>query len=515
MGWHPELAATIRPFASLRPSIVHCQIAMLAIPADVLLQVYEATLGRASFLIENLSFSDWASLVHIMQSKPEELDAKIRDFASNIADSCRKAVIENREQNLIIAKAEKIILELHGYDSSHLDSAGQVSITERTETFSKTYINRMSLSQPELEYFRKKEAERRSNAHTEHTPLTRDAGHKYAKNNLFLLLTSSTWTEKVVQRVHNRLWKLDTFNYTEPISVEAYMALAGITNAEVDNCRAAARNDTIYFPATRGGLDAEFPPIASLEKGKCPKRPLLHQKGIPKFPADLSEFKKLLNAGRPYLKCACTRCEKNFTCFDHMIWYVIGNLNKIDPHAPSDKIRMLEFQALLRTTWRKPILAQISFIFMREYMIKIVNLLTQNRKISAEEVLEHEDFRNVPFVQKFAAALLPGIEGLLSQLANTRPYTDVEDNSLRRCRQMRLGSTPISNASLTTPVQTTATTPIQQTHIGNTHTGQFRTSTSNRQGTNNTPCRTTPTLAPTITMTTGTAAHAMPLHIGG
>ncbi|GBG83558.1 hypothetical protein CBR_g37275 [Chara braunii] len=175
------------------------------------------------------------------------------------------------------------------------------------------------------------------------------------------------------------------------------MALAGLSDADIDNCRTAARNDTIYFPATRGGLDANFLQIANLEKGKCPKRLLLHQKGIPKFPAYLSELKKLWNAGRPYLKCACLGCEKNFTWFDHMLWYVIGNLDKIDPRAPSDKIRMLEFQALLRTTLRKPVLAQITFIFMREYMIKIVHLLTQNRSISAEEIMNFEDFKNVPF----------------------------------------------------------------------------------------------------------------------
>ncbi|GBG92632.1 hypothetical protein CBR_g56576 [Chara braunii] len=402
---------------------------MLGIPADVLLQAYEATLGQTPFLIENLSFSDWASLVHVMQSKPQELDTKIQDFASNITGSCRKAAIENRELNLIIAKAEKIILELHGYDSSHLDSAGQVSTPERTETFSETYISRMSLSQVELEYFRKKEAERRSNAHTELTPLTRDTGHKFAKNSPFPPLKSNTWTEKAVQHVHNRLWKLDTFNYTTLISVEAYMALARITDAEVDNCRSAARNGTIYFPATRGGFDAEFPPIAKLEKSKCPNRPLLHQKGIPKFPAHVSELKKLWNAVRPYPKCACPGCEKNFMWFDHMIWYIIGNLNKIDPLAPSDKIRMLEFQALLRTSWRKVILAQISFIFMREYMIKIVNLFTQNRRISAEEILEYEDIRNVSFVHKFTAVLLPSGEGLLSQRANAGRNANVEDNS--------------------------------------------------------------------------------------
>ncbi|GBG85802.1 hypothetical protein CBR_g40611 [Chara braunii] len=399
LGWHPELAAAIRPFAALRPPTVHCQIAMLAIPADMPLQVYEATIGQPPFLIENLSFSDWASLVHVLQSRPEQLEAKIHDLASNIVESCRKAAIENRELNLIIAKAEKIILELHGYDSSHLDTAGHVSFSERAETFSEAYIDRKSLSQVELEYFRKKEAERLSNAHTELTPLMRDAGHKFSRNRPFLPLASSTWTEKAVQHVHNRLWKLDTFNYTAPISVEAYMALAAITDAEVDNCRSAARNGTIYFPATRGGFDGEFPPIAKLEKGKCPNKPLLHQKGIPKFPADLSELKKLWNAGRPYLKCVCLGCEQNFTWFDHMIWYVIGNLEKIDPLAPSDKIKMLEFQALLRTTWRKAILEQISFVFMREYMIKIVNLLTENRRISAAEILDYEDFRYIDFSQ--------------------------------------------------------------------------------------------------------------------
>ncbi|GBG66099.1 hypothetical protein CBR_g55442 [Chara braunii] len=401
---------------------------MLAIPADVLLQVYEATMGESPFLIENILFSDWASLVAIMQNKPHELDDKIREFASNITEVCRKSEIENRELNLIIAKAEKIILDLHGYDTAHLDSAGQVSIAERNETFMDAYINRMSLSQAELKYLKKKEAERRKNAHTEITPLTRDAGHKFAKNNPFLPLASSTWREKAVQCVNNRLWKLDTFNYTATIIVEAYMEFVGLTDPDIDNCRAAARNGTIYFPATRGGLDANFPPIAKLEKGKCLKRPLLHQKGIPKFPADLSELKKLWDAGRPYLKCTCPRCEKNLTWFDHTIWYVLGNLDKIDPHAPIDKIRMLEFQALLHTTWSKPIMAQISFIFMREYMIKIVHLLTENRVISAKEILNYEDFKNVPFGHKFTAELLPNAEGLLAQSASRRSQPDIEDN---------------------------------------------------------------------------------------
>ncbi|GBG67406.1 hypothetical protein CBR_g542 [Chara braunii] len=211
-----------------------------------------------------------------MQCRPHELNAKIQELASNITDACRKAAIENRELNLIIAKAEKIILELHGHDASHPDAVGQVSVTESNETFSNAYIDRMALSQVELEYLKKKEAERKNNARTKINPLARDAGHKFAKNSPFLSLASSTWTEKAVQRVHNRLWKLDTFNYTAPISVKAYMALAGLTNADIDNCRTAARNGTIYFPGARGGLDANFPPIAKLEKGKCPKKPLLH-----------------------------------------------------------------------------------------------------------------------------------------------------------------------------------------------------------------------------------------------
>ncbi|GBG88698.1 hypothetical protein CBR_g48227 [Chara braunii] len=395
-----------------------------------------------------------------MQNKPEELE-------SNIAEVCRKSAIENKELNLIIAKAEKTILELHGYDASHLDSAGQISIAERNETFTNAYINRMSLSQVELDYLKKKEAERRNNAHTEITPITANAGHKFGQNSHFLPLASNCWTEKAVQRVHNRLWKLDTFNYAAPISVEAYMALAGLTEADIDNCRTTARNGTIHFPPTRGGLDADFPPIASLEKGRCPRKPLLHQKGILKFPADLSELKKLWNAGRPYLKCTCLSCEGNFIWFDHMIWYVIGNLDKVDPHAPSNKIRMLEFQALLQTSWRKPIMVQISFMFMREYMIKIVHLITQNRTITAEEILNYEDFRNVPFVHKFTAAILPGAEGLMAQPANRHSCPDFEGNSLRRCRQMRLGtaSVPISSLTPTTPSATNP--PLQHAHSGN------------------------------------------------
>ncbi|GBG92372.1 hypothetical protein CBR_g55280 [Chara braunii] len=266
---------------------------MLAIPADVLLQVHEATNGQAPFLIENMSFNDWASLLAVMQTRPQDLSDKIKELASNIADVCKKAAIENSELNLIVAKAEKIILGLHGYDTTHLDTADRVSTNDTADTFTDNYISSIALTPAELEYFKQKEAMRRQSAHLDNYSSARDTSHKFAKNSPFLPLASSTWTEKTVQRVHNLLWKLDTFNYTAPISVVAYMALAGLTVTDIDNYRTAARNATIYFPVGRTGLDVDFPPISSLEKGKCSQRPLLHQKGIPKFPTDLQELRKL------------------------------------------------------------------------------------------------------------------------------------------------------------------------------------------------------------------------------
>ncbi|GBG79064.1 hypothetical protein CBR_g28778 [Chara braunii] len=407
---------------------------MLAIPADVLLQVHDATNGQAPFLIENMSFSDWASLLAVMKTRPQELSDKIKELASNIVEVCKQAAIENRELNLIVAKAQKVIVDLHGYDTSHLDTVGQVSTNDTADTFTDIYISSIDLTPAELEYFKRKEAIRREAAHIDITTSTRDTSHKFVKSSPFLPLASSTWTEKAVQRVHNRLWKLDTFNYTAPISVDAYMALAGLTDADIDNCRTAAQNGTIYFPAGRTGLDADFPPISSLENGKCSQRLLLHQKGIQKFPTDLLKLKKVWNVGRPFLKCPCPGCEINFTWLDHMIWYVIGNLEKLDPLAPSDKITMLEFQALLWTSWKKPILAQITFIFMREYMLKILHLVTQNKNITLKEILSFDDFKDVPFVRKFTAALLPNAEGLLAQAPSRRNDSiDFEDNSLRRC----------------------------------------------------------------------------------
>ncbi|GBG76442.1 hypothetical protein CBR_g22190 [Chara braunii] len=370
VGWHLELVSAIRPFSALMPPIVHYQITMLAIPADVLRHAHEATNGQAPFLIENLSFSDWATVVAVMQTRPHELADKIKELATNIAGVCKKSAIENREVNLIVAKAEKVILELHGYDTAHLDIAGQISSNERTKTFSDIYVSSIALTPAELEYFKRKEALRRDNTHFDISTVARDTTHKFGKNNPFLPLASSTWTEKVVQHVYNRLGKLDTFNYTAPIKVDTYMALIGLSSADIENCRTAAKNGTIHFPAGRAGFDADFPPLSKLEKG----------------------------------------CEVNFTWLDHMLWYVIDNLDKLDPQAPSDKIRMREFQALLRTSWRKPILAQITFLFMREYMMKIVHLITQSRTITVEEILNFENCKDVPFVRKFTAALFPNVE---------------------------------------------------------------------------------------------------------
>ncbi|GBG48814.1 hypothetical protein CBR_g87485, partial [Chara braunii] len=285
---------------------------------------------------------------------------------------------------------------------------------ERNETFSEEYISRISLTSIELEYFKKKEAARRTNVYADILRAARDTDHKFSKNSPFLPLASSTWTEEVVQRVHNQLWKLDIFNYTVPISVDAYAALAGLSANDIENCRTAARNDTVYFPVGRNGLDADFRPLDKLERGECPRKSLLYQKGIPKSPNDLVELKKLWNAGRPFLKCPCTGCEKNFTWFDHVLWFVIGNLDKLYSLAPSDRIRMLEFQALLHTTRKKAILAQIVFIFMREYMLRIVHLVIQNKRITAEELIDYENFKELPFVLEFTTALLPNSTGIVT-----------------------------------------------------------------------------------------------------
>ncbi|GBG85635.1 hypothetical protein CBR_g40364 [Chara braunii] len=355
--------------------------------------------------------------------RPQELDDKIQELATNIPEVCRKSAIENREIDLIVAKSEKIILELHDYDTTHLDASRQVWTMDCNETFSEEYINRISLTPIELEYFKKKEVARRTNVHTDILPAIRDANYNFFKNRPFLPLASSTWTEKVVQRIHNQVWKLDTFNYTTPISVHAYAALARLCADDFENCRTAARNGTDYFPAGRNGLDADFPPLDKLERGKCPRKPLLYQKGIPKFPSDLVELKKLRNAGRPFLKCPCPGCEKNFTWFDHLFWFVIGNLDKLDPLAPSERIGMLEFQVLLHTTWKKVILAQIVFIFMREYMLKIIHLVIRNKRITTEEIIGYESFKEEPFVLKdlkFTTALLPNSTGIVTHMTNRR-----------------------------------------------------------------------------------------------
>ncbi|GBG79487.1 hypothetical protein CBR_g29633 [Chara braunii] len=249
---------------------------MLAIPADVLLQVHEATNGLTPFLIENMSFSDWATLVAVMQTRPQELPNKIKELTTNIAEVFRKSAIENRELNLIVAKAKKVILDLHRYDSSHLDSAGQISTNDAPETFTASYISSIALTPAELEYFKRHETMRRESAHINIFAATGGTSHKFGKSSSFLPLASGTWTEKAIHRVHNRLWKLDTFNYTAPISVDAYMALAGLTEADIDDCCTTARNATIHFLAGRVGLDADFPAISKLEKGKCAKNLLLH-----------------------------------------------------------------------------------------------------------------------------------------------------------------------------------------------------------------------------------------------
>ncbi|GBG92264.1 hypothetical protein CBR_g55033 [Chara braunii] len=447
-GWHAELAPNIAPFAALQPPTAHSQLVMMSLPEDVLLKVHEAT--QDPYLIDTLTFSDWAVISGIYEFAPETLERKIQALAHSAPIIVSRNRIENREISKIIANGEKTILENFGYSTAHLTNIGDIDVSEQVNVKRQERRRRIGLSQAEIDYLEKQQ-EKRLNAVLATASTAADSSgktHKLAQDSHFLPLVSSAWIERQSKHVSHKLWHLDNFNYTAPISVEAYKALANLSDKDLKNCKEAADSFALLLPNNRPAFDGGFPLLAILDKTKCPvSKQVLVQKGFPRVPPTLEEVKKMWNTGRPYLKCTCTtNCGKSITWFDHFVWYYIANLDFFDPNAPSDITRMLDFQQRLETEWRQPVLAQVSFLYMRKMMTSILERLIDNPKSTAEQLLEHPSLKDVPFAKRFAAILLPEEADRAKTPSSRRrarsPANDMVQRSRSRQTTLTFATTP-------------------------------------------------------------------------
>ncbi|GBG60888.1 hypothetical protein CBR_g16008 [Chara braunii] len=449
----------------------HSQLVMMTLPADILLKVHEAS--RTPFLVETLTFSDWSVLSGIYENHPEALDKQLQALAINVRIVASRNKIESREINKIIANGERIILGKFGYSTTHLTEVGDIDVSEQVNVRRQERRRRIGLSQAEIEYLEKQQEIRLNTVLSTASTAADAAGraHKLGQESHFLPLASGSWIERQSKFVSHKLWHLDNFNYAAPISIEAFKALANLSGKELQKCKEAADNFALHLPANRPALDGNFPILAILDKTKCAiSKQLLIQKAFPRAPQTLEEVKKMWNTGRDYLKCTCsTNCGKTITWFDHFIWYYIANLDFFDPKAPSDITRMLDFQQRLKTEWRLLVLAQVSFLYMRKMMTKILERLIDEPDSTAEQLLDHPSLKGVPFANRFVAILLPNEGERIPASATSKRRLDTPTSDMvqrSRSRQTALSFTPARNPQQngTTPPPPPATVGLQTPH---------------------------------------------------
>ncbi|GBG76952.1 hypothetical protein CBR_g23166 [Chara braunii] len=219
-----------------------------------------------------------------------------------------------------------------------------------------------------------------------------------ARRNAFLPLASPRWVETMSTAFSGRIWSLETFNYLAPIDQRGYRLLASLTQDEMKAAfeRALDMNTAppeVKFPFNGDGIF--LPPMSSMDVSKCSlPRPNVSIKGNkpPQNPPALAELKRVWNVGRPYLKCRCcyegkADCGTRPPWFDHLIWFLLHNLDILYPDAPTPRVKVSSLIKCLSTCWKPLMLLSLSFGCVREVMMLLDKKSVANPSLTIDSVL--------------------------------------------------------------------------------------------------------------------------------
>ena len=177
--------------------------------------------------------------------------------------------------------------------------------------------------------------------------------------------------------VAHRLWALPNKGFLAPIHPETWIFLANLPITSLEECR----NNAIkgHQCLDKGELLKSPFSMSFLDPSKCSSPVGIYgrTKGTMTFTKAGADYysESIWNVYRPYLKCACrfldpkASCDSSIIWFDHAVWFVLNHLEDLFPEKD------VVFHLSLLCSWlggqaRNLVLAQISFIFFRNYMLE-------------------------------------------------------------------------------------------------------------------------------------------------
>ncbi|GBG83976.1 hypothetical protein CBR_g37848 [Chara braunii] len=252
------------------------------------------------------------------------------------------------------------------------------------------------LTEEEKEYLRRKDAEVAS------TKASLDSKKRKTftdvRRNAFLPLASPRWVETMTNAFSGKIWALETYNFLAPIDERGYRLLASLSQDEMKAAydRALEMNTIppdVKFPFNGDGIF--LPPMNSMDANKCGlPRPSVMVKGNkpPRNPSAFAELKRIWNVGRPYIKCRCTvegraDCGTGPAWFDHLVWFLLYNLDVMYPDAPNPRMKMNLLIKCLSTCWKPLMLMSIAFGCVRGVMMLLGKRIIADPGLTTHTVL--------------------------------------------------------------------------------------------------------------------------------
>ncbi|GBG90414.1 hypothetical protein CBR_g50661 [Chara braunii] len=349
-----------------------------------------------------IGFSDLANLASAWDGGREAFDAKLIGLATELEGRKVDYGQECLEQPARNARVEQLFLKIWGLDHSHL----QVQAPENTQT-DYAIVDAMGMEDDEMAEMKATIAAITIDAISSPPAATASQGGQYTS---FAPLPSPQRVEHMGLGFSQALWKLDTFNYLAPFSLNALVFLSRLTMEEVARCKAnAMTGDLPYCPPGKKSFKPtllKYPILSLLDPSKCDcTHPTMWQKKIRSAPEfDLKGLRKCWNVGRPYLRCQCVSerkrdCGNGPIWVDHAIWYLLAHPDVLFPNVASVKMKTSMFIHFLRVSWKEAIGACVTFMFVRETMTEVITALERDPSLTAEIVIDRSKWKyNTPLI---------------------------------------------------------------------------------------------------------------------
>jgi hypothetical protein len=212
--------------------------------------------------------------------------------------------------------------------------------------------------------------------------------------------------ELLVADHHHRMWAIGNTNLLAPISIPMWRIWAGLSDAEIEQCRQQALNNIGVLRAPVDLLPAF--PLNMFEHSKCTTTEVkLHTKqDLPTgYNRKESHLAELWNVQRPYMRCLCnpravSGCKGSIVWFDHAIWLMVNKLDMFFPNQPTNNTRFAAFMLWLSSAAKIAVKASIVFHTGREYMVTAAVQLAEN---STQKLLP--DLNDAPVALKIEKLL--------------------------------------------------------------------------------------------------------------